>query len=155
MEELAPYRDLPGAGAGGGLGAALAWLGGELKEGAEVVLQLTRFDERARGAAFAVTGEGTVDETTLEGKAPGAVLRHCRNLGVPCVALRRPRRRRTSASRRAPLSGDPSRAREDLVALGEELARARADGSRTRGRSRAPPGERPARSRLRSELSEI
>ena len=122
MHELAPYRELPGAGAGGGLGAALAWLGGELKEGAEVVLQLTDFDERLRGAAFAVTGEGTVDETTLEGKAPGAVLRHCRNLDVPCVLFGGRIAPPVPVEARA-LSGDPSRAREDLVALGEELAR--------------------------------
>ena len=89
IDELAPYRDLPGAGAGGGLGAALASLGGELVEGAELVLDLIGFDERARGAALAVTGEGTVDETTLEGKAPGAVAAPCRRLGVRCVALRR------------------------------------------------------------------
>jgi glycerate kinase len=121
MDELFPYRCLPGAGAGGGLGAALAWLGGELKEGAEVVLQLTEFDERARRAAFAVTGEGTVDETTLEGKAPGAVLRHCRNLGVPCVLFGGRVAANVAVDAR-PLSGDPSRARDDLVALGEELA---------------------------------
>jgi glycerate kinase len=121
MDELAPYRCVPGAGAGGGLGAALAWLGGELKEGAEVVLQLTDFDERARRAAFAVTGEGTVDETTLEGKAPGAVLRHCRNLGVPCILFGGRVAPHVAVEARA-LSGDPSRAREDLVALGEQLA---------------------------------
>jgi glycerate 2-kinase len=122
MDELAPFRDTPGAGAGGGLGAALASLGGELREGAEVVLQLTRFDELARGAAFAVTGEGTVDETTLEGKAPGAVLRHCRNLGVPCVLFGGRVSARVDVEARA-LSGDIARARDDLVELGEELAR--------------------------------
>ena len=84
LEELAPYRDLPGAGAGGGLGAALAALGGELVEGAEVVLDTIGFDERARNADLVVTGEGTVDATTLEGKAPGAVVRRCERLGVRC-----------------------------------------------------------------------
>ena len=123
MEELAPYRCTPGAGAGGGLGAALAWLGAELKEGAELVLQLTGFDDRARHAAFAITGEGTVDETTLEGKAPGAVVRHCRNLGVPCV-LFGGRVMPNLPIEATPLSGDPSHARRDLVALGERVARA-------------------------------
>ena len=51
MSELALYRDLPGAGAGGGLGAAFAALGGELLAGAELVLDLIGFDERARDAA--------------------------------------------------------------------------------------------------------
>jgi glycerate kinase len=123
MEELRPFRALPGAGAGGGLGAALAALGGELTEGAEVVLQLTGFDHLARGAAFAVTGEGTVDQTTLEGKAPGAVLRHCRNLGVECVLFGGRVAPHVGVEARA-LSGDRRRAREDLTALGEELARA-------------------------------
>ena len=121
LEELGPYRDLPGAGAGGGLGAALAALGGELLEGAELVLDLIEFDERASGAAFAVTGEGTVDETTLEGKAPGAVLRRCRRLGVRCVLFGGRVAPSAGVDARA-LSGDPSRARDDLAELGEELA---------------------------------
>jgi glycerate kinase len=121
MEELRPFRDLPGAGAGGGLGAALAALGGELTEGAEVVLQLTGFDHIARSARFAVTGEGTVDQTTLEGKAPGAVLRHCRNLGVECVLFGGRVAPNVRVDARA-LSGDRRRAREDLIALGNELA---------------------------------
>ncbi len=122
LEELAPYRTATGAGAGGGLGAALAVLGGTLEEGADVVLDLIRFDERVRGAAFAVTGEGTVDETTLEGKAPGAVLRRCRRLGVRCVVFGGRVAGPPGLEARA-LSGDPDRAREDLASLGEELAR--------------------------------
>src|SRR2546429_2844200 len=68
LDELAAYRDLPGAGAGGGLGAAFAAMGAQLLDGAELVLDLTRFDERARGADLVVTGEGTVDATTFVGK---------------------------------------------------------------------------------------
>jgi glycerate 2-kinase len=122
LEALRPFRELPGAGAGGGLGAAFAALGGELVDGAELVLDAIGFDERARGALFAVTGEGAVDETTFEGKAPGAVRRRCERLGLPCflfgglVADGYPEARA--------LSGDPTRAVEDLVALGEELATA-------------------------------
>jgi glycerate kinase len=123
LEELRPYRDLRGAGAGGGLGAALASLGGELHEGAAHVLDLIGFDERARGASFVVTGEGTVDETTLEGKAPGAVLERCRRLGARCVLFGgRVELRPPGVDVRA-LGGGPARAREDLAALGEELAR--------------------------------
>ena len=62
-----------------------------------------------------------MDETTLEGKAPGAVLRHCRNLGVNCVVFGGRVAAHTGIEARA-LSGDPERAREDLVALGEALA---------------------------------
>ena len=119
IDELAPYRDLPGAGAGGGLGAALAALGGELLDGAELVLRLLAFDDHARGASLVVTGEGTVDATTFEGKAPGAVVRRCAALGVRCVLFGGVVRKGLDA--RA-LSGDPSLAAGDLVQLGEELA---------------------------------
>jgi glycerate 2-kinase len=119
LRELARYRDLPGAGAGGGLGAALAALGGTLVEGAKLVLDLIRFDERARGADLVVTGEGAVDATTYEGKAPGTVVRRCARLGVRCelfggVVLH--------GQRAHALSGRRELAGEDLVQLGEELA---------------------------------
>jgi len=120
LEELAPYRDVPGAGAGGGLGAALAALGGELVEGAELVLDRMRFDDRVRGADLVVTGEGAVDATTLEGKAPGAVVRRCARLGVRCELFGGTVR---DGVRARSLSGDPAAAGDDLVALGEELGR--------------------------------
>jgi glycerate kinase len=119
LKELAPYRDLPGAGAGGGLGAAFAAMGAMLVDGAELVLDLTRFDERARGAALVVTGEGTVDATTFEGKGPGAVLRRCEALGVSCELFGGIVREGFTAHA---LSGRRALAGEDLVQLGEELA---------------------------------
>jgi glycerate kinase len=119
LDELAPYRDLPGAGAGGGLGAAFAAMGGELVDGAELVLDLIDFDKRAQGASLVVTGEGTVDATTFEGKAPGAVLRRCEALGVPCELFGGIVREGFTAHA---LSGRRALAGEDLVQLGEELA---------------------------------
>jgi len=119
LEELAAYRDLPGAGAGEGLGAAFAAMGAELVEGAELVLDLTRFDEQAQGAALVVTGEGAVDETTFEGKAPGVVLRRCEELGVPCELFGGIVAEGFVAHA---LSGRRALAGEDLVQLGEELA---------------------------------
>ncbi len=123
---LAPYRDLPGAGAAGGLGAALASLGGKLVAGAELVLDLIGFDAQAGGAALVVTGEGTVDESTFEGKAPGTVLARCAELGTPCVLFggQVTQCYLHGVDVRA-LSGRPERALEDLAALGEELARTR------------------------------
>ncbi len=50
LVDLVPFRDLPGAGAGGGLGAGLAALGGELVPGAELVLAAIGFDKRAKDA---------------------------------------------------------------------------------------------------------
>jgi glycerate kinase len=117
--DLAPYRDLPGAGAAGGLGAALASLGGELVAGAERVLDLIGFDGRAAGAAVVVTGEGTVDRTTTEGKAPWAVRGRCGRLGVRCELFGGLVRDGLDAHA---LSGDPARAAADLEALGERLA---------------------------------
>lgn len=119
LEELAPYRDLPGAGAAGGLGAAFAALHAQLVDGADLVLGAIGFEERARSAALVVTGEGTVDATTLEGKAPGAVLRRCERLGIRCelfggLVL--------DGIEAHALSGRPALAGEDLVQLGEELA---------------------------------
>jgi glycerate kinase len=119
IDRLRPYAGLPGAGAGGGLGAAFASLGAELLDGADLVLRLIGFDAHATGAALVVTGEGTVDATTFGGKAPGAVQRRCAELGVRCELFGGIVRDGFDA--RA-LSGDPSLAAEDLVQLGEELA---------------------------------
>jgi glycerate 2-kinase len=127
LAELEPYRHLPGAGAGGGLGAALAALGGQLVEGSELVLETIGFDERARDADLVVTGEGTVDATTLDGKAPGAVARRCERLGVRCELFGGIVRDGVSAHS---LSGRPALAREDLVKLGEQLCDAMSDGGR-------------------------
>jgi len=121
-EELAPFADRRGAGAAGGLGAALAALGAELLPGAELILDLLRFRERVRGAALVVTGEGTVDATTTEGKGPGAVLRICREEGVDCVLFGGRVVLAPAGAEVRALSGRRERAREDLVELGAELA---------------------------------
>jgi glycerate kinase len=108
---LRRVADLPGAGAAGGLGAALAALGAELVVGAELVLDLV-----------VVTGEGTVDVGTLEGKAPGEALRVCREEGIRCAVFGGRILEQLSGAELHELSGDPARAREDLVALGRFLA---------------------------------
>jgi glycerate 2-kinase len=115
MTRLEPYAELPGSGAAGGLGAALASLGAELVPGAQTVLDLLDFDPS--GYDLVVTGEGTVDETTAEGKAPAVVASRCRAAGVRCVVFGG----RVLAGDAVALSGDPSRAEEDLVELGRRL----------------------------------
>ncbi len=110
-DRLRGLPDVPGAGAAGGLGGAFAALGAELVPGAELVLDEIGFDPS--GYDLVVTGEGAVDQTTWAGKAPGEVVRRCRAAGVRCELF----------SARDDLSGDPSRAREDLAALGERLTR--------------------------------
>jgi glycerate 2-kinase len=120
MDELAPYAELPGAGAAGGLGAALAALGAELVRGAELVLDTIGFDPT--GYDVVVTGEGTVDATTMRGKAPGEVARRCREAGVRCVVFGGLVREVVEGAETVALSGNPSRARDDLVDLGRGLA---------------------------------
>jgi glycerate 2-kinase len=118
-ERLAPYAELPGSGAAGGLGAALASLGAELVPGAAAVLDLLGFDPRRHSVV--VTGEGRVDATTGEGKAPAEVARRCAAAGVPCVVFGGVVSERVPGAETVALSGDPGRAAEDLVALGLRL----------------------------------
>lgn len=122
MEELSPYADLPGSGAAGGLGAALAALGGELVPGAPAVLDLVGFDERLAGHDLVVTGEGQIDETTAEGKAPGEIVARCLEAGVRCVVFGGRVRANVPGAETVALSGDPSQAEADLVELGRRLA---------------------------------
>jgi glycerate 2-kinase len=121
MHELQAVADLPGAGAAGGLGAALAALGAQLVPGAELVLEAVRFGERIRHADLVVTGEGTVDRTSAEGKAPGAVVSACRMAGVRCVVFGGVVLEPLAGAETHPLSGEPSRAADDLTALGKAL----------------------------------
>lgn len=81
-------RDVPGAGAAGGVGfAALAVLGATLRPGIELLLDLLDFDTHVRGAELVVVGEGSLDEQTLRGKAPVGVARTARDAGASVVAV--------------------------------------------------------------------
>jgi glycerate kinase len=81
-------RGLPMTGAGGGLSGGLyARRGARLVPGAPFVLDALGFNRRMRAAAFVVTGEGRLDEQTLEGKAAGEVAVRCRQAGVACHAV--------------------------------------------------------------------
>lgn len=122
MDELRPYASRPGAGAAGGLGAALAALGAELVSGASAVLDALGFDERLAGCALAVTGEGVVDATSAAGKAPGEIAARCLAAGVRCVVFGGRVRREVPGAQTVALSGDPARAEADLVELGRALA---------------------------------
>jgi glycerate 2-kinase len=120
-EALRPYADLPGAGAAGGLGAAFASLGAELVPGAPLVLETIRFRERLRGADLVVTGEGSVDATTAEGKAPAEAARVAAEEGVRCVVFGGTVVEPLPGVECVALSGDPTRARDDLIGLGRRL----------------------------------
>jgi glycerate kinase len=81
-------RDVPGAGAAGGLGAGLvAFLGARLRPGFEVVADALGLEGRLDGADVAVTGEGRYDTQTESGKAPAGVLRLARQAGCRTVLV--------------------------------------------------------------------
>ena len=124
MEELKPFAEVPGSGAAGGLGAALASLGAELAPGAPAVLELLGFDAHLASSDLVVTGEGRVDATTAEGKAPGEVARRAVAAGVRCVVFGGRIEVELSGVETVELSGDPARAEEDLVDLGRRLGEA-------------------------------
>jgi glycerate kinase len=81
-------RGVPMTGAAGGLSGGLwAALGAELVPGAAYVLDAIGFDALMRASAFVVTGEGSLDEQTLQGKIVGEVATRCRQGGVTCHAI--------------------------------------------------------------------
>ncbi|MDN7877491.1 glycerate kinase [Burkholderia aenigmatica] len=80
-------RDLPGAGAAGGLGFALHMLGAQFEAGAEVVARQVGLDAALAGADWLITGEGRSDVQTLHGKAPFIACRHAQAAGVPASLL--------------------------------------------------------------------
>lgn len=130
---------VPGAGAAGGLGAALLALGAELRSGVETVLDLIGFDERVRDVDLVITGEGNMDEQSAAGKAPVGVARRAKRYGKPVVAVVGGRADNLDAvygqgvdlalpvcRRPMPLDQalDPQEATTNLICAGESVARA-------------------------------
>ncbi len=77
-----------GAGAAGGLGAALkVFLGGQMRSGIETVLDLIRFDERLEGVDLVVTGEGSTDWQSCFGKVMQGVGMRAKAKGIPVAGL--------------------------------------------------------------------
>lgn len=130
---------VPGAGAAGGLGAALLALGAELRSGVETVLDLIGFDERVRDVDLVITGEGNMDEQSAAGKAPVGVARRAKRYGKSVAAVVGGRADNLDAVYgqgvdlvlpvcRRPmgleLALDPREAEANLVCAGETAARA-------------------------------
>jgi len=83
-----PMRDIPGAGAAGGLGFGLvAFCGAEMKSGIDTVLDLVNFEEKLMGADLVITGEGRIDGQSLRGKVPVGVAARAAPGGVPVLAV--------------------------------------------------------------------
>jgi glycerate 2-kinase len=88
VPEARGVHERPGAGAAGGVGyAAMAVLHAELRPGIGLILDLVRFHDRLHGARLVITGEGSLDEQTLSGKAPVGVAAAAADAGVPVVAV--------------------------------------------------------------------
>jgi glycerate 2-kinase len=80
-------RELPGAGAAGGLAGGLAAVGGKLIEGFEALADEVGLPESIDGADLVITAEGFLDEQSFEGKVVGGVAEMASSAGVPCVAI--------------------------------------------------------------------
>ncbi|HEY5639320.1 MAG TPA: glycerate kinase [Dehalococcoidia bacterium] len=81
-------RDVPGAGAAGGLGAGIiAFLGAEIRPGIDVVAEVVRLRERLDGADLLITGEGRLDSQTRYGKTVAGVARLAAEAGVPVIVV--------------------------------------------------------------------
>lgn len=79
---------IEGAGAAGGLGAALhVFLNGNMQSGIETVLQLIRFDEKLNDVDLVITGEGCTDSQSVCGKVMQGIGLHAQKRGIPCVGL--------------------------------------------------------------------
>lgn len=146
---------VPGAGAAGGLGAALLALGAELTSGVDALLDLAQFDDWVRGAVAVVTGEGSIDIQTAEGKVPAGVARRAKRVceDIPVFAVCGSRADDLDAVYATGIDAvlpigmgpqpleralNPEQTRSNLTAAGETLARliaTRRAGRGSRGRS--------------------
>ncbi|MEU3647220.1 glycerate kinase [Lentzea sp. NPDC034063] len=87
MDVLKPVADMSGAGAAGGLGAALLSLGATVTSGAGLVRELTGLDAALDDADVVLTGEGSFDWQSLRGKLITAVASGAAERGIPCIAV--------------------------------------------------------------------
>ena len=81
-------KAVPGAGAAGGMGAALmAFLGAELKSGIEIVTQALNLEEHIHDCTLVVTGEGRIDSQSIHGKVPVGVAKVAKKYHKPVIGI--------------------------------------------------------------------
>jgi len=81
-------KDMPGAGAAGGLGAGLiAFLDAELKPGIEIIIEIVKLEQAIKDADLVITGEGKIDSQTIYGKAPIGVAKIAKKYNIPVIAV--------------------------------------------------------------------
>lgn len=84
----ADCRDVPGAGAAGGLGFGLmSFCNARLLPGFDLVAEITGLHERMKAAALVITGEGRLDGQTLHGKGPAGIAAMAGSLGKPVIGI--------------------------------------------------------------------
>jgi glycerate kinase len=104
-----PWRDLPGAGAAGGLGfGLLAFCGARMTSGAEAVGSLVGLDDHLRDADVVIAGEGKLDDQTLAGKTPAFVAERARAFHGRVLAVA------------GQVAGDGAALFDDVAVLGPE-----------------------------------
>jgi len=82
------FKDIPGAGAAGGLGYGLmALFDAKLESGIDLILEAADFDSKLDEADLVITGEGSIDGQSLMGKAISGIASRCKRKNVPLVAL--------------------------------------------------------------------
>jgi glycerate 2-kinase len=82
------YRDKPGAGAAGGLGFGLmSFCGAKIRSGFDVVAEAVGLESKMKAVDLVITGEGSLDRQTLEGKTPAGVAQLARKLGKKVFAI--------------------------------------------------------------------
>ncbi|KHD44677.1 glycerate kinase family protein [Streptococcus hongkongensis] len=80
-------QSIAGAGAAGGLGAAIAVLGGQIKPGFETIAQMIRLEESIMRTDLVITGEGKLDGQSQAGKVPVAISRLAKSFNKPTIAI--------------------------------------------------------------------
>lgn len=120
-------RDLPGAGAAGGLAGGLAAYGARLVPGAALVADVVGLRDALQDASLVLTGEGRLDATSLAGKVVGHVLGEARSLGVPVGIVAGDAERGvtpegTRCLTLVELGGSPERALADAARLAADAA---------------------------------
>ncbi len=74
-------------GAAGGLGGAFYLLGSKMQKGIDLVLEMTRFEERIQGAAYVFTGEGSIDSQTINGKTISGIAKMTSAADIPLIGM--------------------------------------------------------------------
>jgi len=81
-------KNIPGAGAAGGLGAGLmAFLGAQLRSGIDIVIDASGLEKHLKDTDIVITGEGRIDRQTIYGKTPIGVARTAKKYGIPVIAF--------------------------------------------------------------------